>query len=569
MKRLCGTAIVVALLLAEPSRAVLTPGLTTNVPIMFDSLARTYDVYVPPSYTGTTPYPLVLDFHGYGVGSAGQPAISGLQQVADAEGFIVVYPQGYGTPASWNGGGCCDPALSAGLDDVGFAKAIAEDVAAQGNIDGRRIYATGHSNGSIMAQRLACDASDFFAAVAGVAAPVLFQSAAPTCTPARPMPVLHVAGIDDMVVPYLGGPTLVLPAVLVASAADNFLHWRTVGGCTSASPDVLETFPTGGSCATYNACAGGVQVSLCSLHGTDGLKHFLGAGYSNSEGVQTPQRLWDFLSQFTLPEPGCGDGIVAGGETCDDGDLAAGDGCNGSCQIEPGWACSGQPSACTTTCGDGVPAGTETCDDGGVAPGDGCSATCQIEAGCSCTGTPSACTCSEALAVAPTKLILSATASKAKLVFVAKDAAITKGSGIDPATIEVELTVAYGNGSATGTFLLPQADAGWIINRSTVAKFLNRSAPTGSTVAKVSLVKPGKLVKLVGKGLGDSPLDLVAAGDPAGPVHTAYCVTNAGERICLCSSLTDCTYKSTAAGTGAKLVCRAGTGDPGCQAVAP
>src|SRR6185437_11144275 len=69
----------------------------------------------------------------------------------------------------------------------------------------------------------------------------------------------------------------------------------------------------------------------------------------------------------------CGDGIVAGGEQCDDGNALGGDGCSGSCAIEVGFHCAGAPSTCATTCGDGIIAGGEQCDDGNATSGDGCS----------------------------------------------------------------------------------------------------------------------------------------------------------------------------------------------------
>ncbi|HEX5063336.1 MAG TPA: DUF4215 domain-containing protein, partial [Kofleriaceae bacterium] len=75
--------------------------------------------------------------------------------------------------------------------------------------------------------------------------------------------------------------------------------------------------------------------------------------------------------------PNCGDGVVAGSETCDDGNTAAGDGCSASCALEPGWSC--QMTTCDEVCGDGMIVGAEACDDGGTVDGDGCSATCTVE----------------------------------------------------------------------------------------------------------------------------------------------------------------------------------------------
>ena len=82
----------------------------------------------------------------------------------------------------------------------------------------------------------------------------------------------------------------------------------------------------------------------------------------------------------------CGDGLVAGAETCDDGNTAADDGCGTTCAVEPGWYCVGEPSSCVEICGDGLVVGAEACDDGGTDPDDGCSATCTIESGWSCQG---------------------------------------------------------------------------------------------------------------------------------------------------------------------------------------
>jgi cysteine-rich repeat protein len=75
----------------------------------------------------------------------------------------------------------------------------------------------------------------------------------------------------------------------------------------------------------------------------------------------------------------CGDGVANGAEGCDDGGFSPGDGCGASCQVEVGWTCAGQPSACTPVCGDTLILGGEQCDDGNVLPGDGCGPTCRLE----------------------------------------------------------------------------------------------------------------------------------------------------------------------------------------------
>lgn len=167
--------------------------------------------------------------------------------------------------------------------------------------------------------------------------------------------------------------------------------------------------------------------------------------------------------------------------------------------------------------------------------------------------------------ITPTKLIVVdklAAASKAKVVFVAKDPAITKGPGTDVADIAAELDLTYdaesgvfeiGYGASDGT-------RGWKVNKETVAKFVDKDAPAVQDT-KVVVVKPGKLLKLVAKGLGEEPFDVLAAGAPTGNVHAQLSLWNGGEEYRHCAMFTGCAYKLVAGGTGAKLVCKNGAPD--------
>ena len=95
----------------------------------------------------------------------------------------------------------------------------------------------------------------------------------------------------------------------------------------------------------------------------------------------------------------CGDGVIEGGEGCDDGDAVGSDGCSGLCQIEIGWVCSGEPSVCNETCGNGATDAGETCDDGNTVNWDGCSAACQLEPGWDCSGASCVPVCGDGLLV--------------------------------------------------------------------------------------------------------------------------------------------------------------------------
>jgi hypothetical protein len=111
-----------------------------------------------------------------------------------------------------------------------------------------------------------------------------------------------------------------------------------------------------------------------------------------------------------------------------------------------------------------------------------------------------------AIGVTAKKLIVVdklAKAGRAKTVFVAKDAAITKGTGTDVDQIGVTFHVAYADGSASGAFVVPMGAAnGWSRNGTSVARFENPEAPDGVTETKVAVIKPGKLLKLIGKARG-------------------------------------------------------------------
>jgi len=61
----------------------------------------------------------------------------------------------------------------------------------------------------------------------------------------------------------------------------------------------------------------------------------------------------------------CGNGVLDPGEQCDDRNIQSGDGCSSTCQIEPGWSCTGSPSVCArTVCGNGILEAGEVCDCG-------------------------------------------------------------------------------------------------------------------------------------------------------------------------------------------------------------
>jgi hypothetical protein len=153
---------------------------------------------------------------------------------------------------------------------------------------------------------------------------------------------------------------------------------------------------------------------------------------------------------------------------------------------------------------------------------------------------------------------------KAKVVALTKDGGcgITKGTstGTDPSVISASFFYSYqGNeGVLDAPLGVSDGTKGWLVNKDGIAKYVNKDAGVGGDGTKIFLVKPNRRIKVSGRNLGDSPIDILSAGDLTGgspDLNTSYTITNDGETNRVCSAY-DCTFKLIANDTGAKLNCR-------------
>jgi len=173
--------------------APLPPG-NYRLSLPFENRTRTFLVHIPPQALEGAPLPVVVNFHGMGNSGAQQRSYSGMDVTADRHGFIVVYPNGTGlVPGqrrllSFDAGGCCPPATGSNVDDVGFTEAVLSALGEKFDVDARRLYATGMSNGGMMAHRMAVE-SPRIAAVASVAG----QLAVTSFRPSRPVSVIAMS----------------------------------------------------------------------------------------------------------------------------------------------------------------------------------------------------------------------------------------------------------------------------------------------------------------------------------------------------------------------------------------
>jgi polyhydroxybutyrate depolymerase len=163
-----------------------------------DGERRSYLLHVPAAYDADSATALIIALHG-GVGSARNlEEQSGLTALSDEKGFLLCSPNGMNR--TWNAGQCCGKAQEKDVDDVGFIRALIEEIEGEYNIDPKRIYVTGMSNGAMMSYRLACELGDRIAAIAPVAGTMVYD-----CAPTEPVSIIHFHSYEDSSVPFDGG----------------------------------------------------------------------------------------------------------------------------------------------------------------------------------------------------------------------------------------------------------------------------------------------------------------------------------------------------------------------------
>jgi polyhydroxybutyrate depolymerase len=293
------TAPVTSELPVTSEAPVSTVSETTNAPAPTADPSRPYELYVPTTYDGTTPMPLVMLLHGYGASAVIQEAYFQLQGLAESRGFIYVRPDGTTNALDkqfWNATpACCG--FNSGVDDSTYLLDVITDISNAYNVDPRRVYVMGHSNGGFMSYRMACDHADRIAAIASLAGSTFATPA--DCAPSQPVSVLQVHGTDDQTIFYNGSEILGQAYPGATTTVDIWAGYDKCGAPSStASPPLdIEQGIAGAetNVSTYTGCPTGIDVELWSVQG--------GGHIPAINSATTPYPMSSGIIDFLLAHP--------------------------------------------------------------------------------------------------------------------------------------------------------------------------------------------------------------------------------------------------------------------------
>lgn len=262
--------------------------------IQHGDLTREYIVYVPAGYDSSVAVPLMFNFHGYTGQAEGHMNNSNMKPVADAEGFILVYPQGalfFGN-THWNVGAWT---LGSTTDDLGFTEAMIDELASTYTIDQDRIYSCGYSNGGYFSFELACQLSHRVAAIGSVGGKMSSQTFN-ACNPSHPMPIVTIHGTEDNIVTYYGPEPAGSKTINQLNA-----YWQNYNN-TNSSPIVVNvpnvnTFD--GSTVEYFSYQNGDNCTVVDHYKVIGGGHDWPGVWGNRD-IDASSVIWNFVSKYDI-----------------------------------------------------------------------------------------------------------------------------------------------------------------------------------------------------------------------------------------------------------------------------
>jgi polyhydroxybutyrate depolymerase len=264
--------------------------------------------YLRQPASGAGPRPLVIALHGLNGTGENYHTWSGFDAVADRDGFVTVYPDAiekrwsYGRPII-----APMPALAGKpVDDIGFIRLLIDDLVGKGIADPARIYVTGSSRGGLMTYTLACALADRIAAAAAIITGMT-DLQRDDCRPARPVPIVVIAGTKDTTQPYDG---MRFATGRLLSVPDTMEYWRMQHGCTAQSERLLpQRDPAGRSRITlveWGECQSGARLLLYRVaNGGHQLPSTVSGNPMSEEkfgirnhDIETAEEVWSFFKPY-------------------------------------------------------------------------------------------------------------------------------------------------------------------------------------------------------------------------------------------------------------------------------
>ena len=271
-----------------------------NISTTHDNLNRSYQIYVPATYSVSEPIPLVFNLHGGASTATGYlNSIGDMRPIADTANFIIIYPQATtdssGNP-TWHLGG--ENSKSTSVDDVGFVSHIIDEVSSIYSVDLERVYVTGFSNGGYLAYEIACLLSNRIAGIGSVAGH-MFIDTYNYCDPSHPTPVINIHGTEDF---YDG---------IAGYYLDQNLSNRYWTEYNNTDTDPVITFientntQDGSTVELHSWLNGDNGISVVHYkvmgggHSYPNLNPSSSKGYENGD-IDSNSEIWNFLSRYDI-----------------------------------------------------------------------------------------------------------------------------------------------------------------------------------------------------------------------------------------------------------------------------
>ena len=281
------------------------PGIYKSEWMIVDGLNRTYHYYVPSSYDGAKPVPLVITLHG--AWSCGLANLLGADDYAEKYGFVVVCPDSYGYIWSM-------PIFGGNVtEEVKFFSKLIDVMSQKYKIDTKRVYVVGISAGGMMASYLAVYLPTKIAGIGVISGSLVLATMADADVPfPKNMTVVITAGTHELLfgrlfdehlrarkaVAYLVDKLGCNPVPEVAYWPDpkaRGVYWPAIGEKT-AVVRYIYTAATGAKVVYFeiigggHAWPGGIQYSLPSS-----------IGWVTTHVDAWDDCLWPYLSKCSLP----------------------------------------------------------------------------------------------------------------------------------------------------------------------------------------------------------------------------------------------------------------------------